>query len=171
MNSRPANVKNPNVILLNPGVELEMLGNTLREGIEIYKSANKRLIMDSEVGLAAVYNSIDKHCNPFFKGNSERNILAQKLGSQTQPRVGGASASVSSSEGIPESQLSRSSRSNSASLRNTVVKDEPCIDIDDDDVMISDIVPASSHFNQTARRNEVSTQSTTTRNGSTTKKR
>lgn len=64
-------------------------------GLDKYKRGGKRIINDSEIGLAAVHNSIEKHCNPKY---SIASAVLPHLTTQTQ------SSSADSVPIVPETQ-------------------------------------------------------------------
>jgi hypothetical protein len=89
-----------NYLVVSPRMGPAMLDARSREGIQAYIRANKRFIQDSELGLAAVYVSTEKHCNPLF--NMTEQVFPPKLASQTQPQASSSSRKVI----LPETQQS-----------------------------------------------------------------
>ncbi|CAL8118775.1 unnamed protein product [Orchesella dallaii] len=86
--------------------------------LDTYRNGKKRFIGDSEIGLAAVYNSIEKHCNP--KCNITDSVLPQ-LTTQTQSSSSSSSVIVPPTQDI-DSQLSSVGDTSRSVVNETVVK-------------------------------------------------
>lgn len=87
--------------------------------LDKYKRGGKRIINDSEIGLAAVHNSIEKHCNPKY------NIASAVLPHMTTQTQSSSSNSVPI---VPETQdlgTSINNGNDSTSVVNeTFIKEE-----------------------------------------------
>ncbi|ODM98044.1 Nibrin, partial [Orchesella cincta] len=94
--------------------------------VDTYRKGRKRFIGDSEIGLAAVYNSIEKHCNP--KCSLADTVLPQLI-TQTQSSSGSGSAVIVPPTQDLESQISSTGNTSRSVVNETAVKH----DVSDDD--------------------------------------